>query len=77
MANLRVYPNPMRDFVNVQCAFEVKTIEVYDVYGKLFNTMNVMGDQTRVNVSELPAGVYVLCVTDADGHEYHQKIIKQ
>ncbi len=77
MANLRVYPNPMRDFFNVQCTFEVKTIEVYDVYGKLFIPMNVMGDQTRVNVSELPAGVYVLCVTDADGHEYHQKIIKQ
>ena len=37
----------------------------------------VTDSPARVNVSALPAGVYVLRVTDADGHEYHQKIVKR
>jgi len=30
-----------------------------------------------INLRNVPAGVYVLRVTDADGHEYHQKIVKK
>lgn len=30
-----------------------------------------------LNVNSLPAGVYLLCVTDTDGYEYHQKIVKK
>ena len=30
-----------------------------------------------INMQNVPAGMYVLRVTSADGHEYHQKIVKK
>ena len=80
-AAFKVWPNPANDIVNVECTtdnerWQAKTVEMYDVYGKLVNTVNVMDNPIRVNVSALPAGVYVLRVTDADGREYQQKVVK-
>ena len=79
---LKVWPNPVEVAVNVQCTmysvqFGMRTVEVFDVYGKLVHTENVTDNPARVNVSDLRAGVYILRVTDADGHEYHQKIVKK
>jgi len=81
-ADFKVYPNPASDYVNVQCTMnnvqiEVETVEVLDIYGKLVHTENVTGNPIRVNVSNLPAGVYVLRVTDGDGKEYRQKIVRK
>ena len=79
---LKVWPNPVEVAVNVQCTmynvqFGMRTVEVFDVYGKLVHTENVTDNPARVNLSDLRAGVYILRVTDADGHEYHQKIVKK
>ena len=30
-----------------------------------------------INMKSIPSGVYVLRVTDADGKEYHQKIVRK
>ena len=78
----KVWPNPVEDVVNVQCTmnnvqFEVETVEVFDIYGKLVRVENVAENLARVNVSDLPAGVYVLRVTGADGRVYHRKIVKK
>jgi hypothetical protein len=81
-AAFNVWPNPVEDAVNVQCTmnngqFEVQTVALFDVYGKLVRTETVTDSPARVNVSDLRAGVYLLRVTDADGKEYHQKIVKR
>ncbi|MBR4648408.1 MAG: T9SS type A sorting domain-containing protein, partial [Bacteroidales bacterium] len=35
------------------------------------------GASATVNMRDIPAGVYVLRVTDTDGNEYHQKIVRK
>ncbi|MBQ1819273.1 MAG: T9SS type A sorting domain-containing protein, partial [Bacteroidales bacterium] len=81
-AAFKVWPNPVEDVFNVQCTMNnvqlgMRTIEVFDVYGKLVRTETVTDSPARVNVSDLRAGVYLLRVTAADGKEYHQKIVKR
>ena len=81
-AAFKVWPNPVEDVFNVQCTMNnvqlgMRTIEVFDVYGKLVRTETVTDSPARVNVSDLRAGVYLLRVTDMDGKEYHQKIVKR
>ena len=34
-------------------------------------------ETATLNVRNIPSGVYVLRVTDADGKEYHQKIVRK
>jgi hypothetical protein len=47
--------------------FNVTNMEVYDVYGKLINTVNVIDNPTRINVSNLAAGMYFVRVTTEQG----------
>ena len=69
-----LYPNPTRDVVNVQCTMnnvQCSGIEVIDVYGKVVRnvveTMCTSSLQTRINVSDLAAGMYFVRVTTDRG----------
>jgi len=41
------------------------------------NMETVTDSPARDSVSDLRAGVYLLRVTDADGKEYHRKVVKR
>jgi len=45
----------------------VTSMEVYDVYGKLLNAMNVVENPTRINVSNLANGMYFVRVNTEAG----------
>ncbi len=45
----------------------VTSMEVYDVYGKLINTVSVIDNPTRINVSSLASGMYFVRVTTEQG----------
>ena len=74
--DLTVYPNPASDIVNVQCTMkngqlEIESVEILDVCGRLVNTVvganNYSPLQTRINVGNLPAGVYFVRVATEKG----------
>lgn len=45
----------------------IEALEVFDVYGKLINTVNVIDNPTRINVSNLANGMYFVRVTTGEG----------
>ena len=81
-AALSVYPNPTDDllFIELRGGAEIANVALYDLQGRIvtgvFDTPQQGGTAT-ITVKSIPAGVYVLRVTDADGKEYHQKIVRK
>ena len=66
--SISLYPNPAKEYIDVRVdEFNVTNMEVYDVYGKLINTVNVIDNPTRINVSNLAAGMYFVRVTTEQG----------
>ena len=67
--NVTLYPNPAKEFVDVRVDGDVNVIdmEVYDVYGKLINTVNVIDNMTRINVSGMANGMYFVRVKTEQG----------
>ena len=68
--SIKLYPNPANDVVNVECTMnnvQVGALEVFDVYGKLINTVNDIDNPTRLNVSGLASGMYFVRVTTEQG----------
>ena len=68
-SSVSLYPNPAREYVDIRVDgdLNVKMMEVYDVYGKLINTVNVVDNPTRINVSGLADGMYFVRVTTEAG----------
>ena len=72
LSSINLYPNPANDVVNVECRmqnaeYEVEAVEVYDVYGKLVNTVVVNENPIRINISNLADGMYFVRVTTDAG----------
>ena len=67
--SVSLYPNPAREYIDIRVDgdLNVTMMEVYDVYGKLINTVNVIDNPTRINVSSLANGMYFVRVTTEAG----------
>jgi len=67
--SVSLYPNPAKEYVDIRVSEDVNVtlMEVYDVYGKLINTVNVIDNPTRINVSSLANGMYFVRVTTEAG----------
>jgi len=70
-SSVTLYPNPAKEYVDIRIDGELNVtgMEVYDVYGKLINTVGVCDTpvQTRINVSNLANGMYFVRVTTEAG----------
>ena len=67
--SVTLYPNPAKEYIDIRVDgdLNVTMMEVYDVYGKLLNTVNVTENPTRINVSGLADGMYFVRVTTEAG----------
>lgn len=65
--DLVIYPNPVGDQLTVTLRsndFEVSSMEVYDLNGKLIRTASVSGNHITMNTNSLAAGQYFLRLSD-------------
>ena len=79
---ISAYPNPANDFIVVAIANEKEamyplTLKVFDANSKLLFTKQVTANETNIPVSNLPAGIYLLQLTDKKNNVQTFKIIKQ
>ena len=71
--DLTVYPNPTNGMVNIE-GVEVAQVQVYNILGQTVRTYN---NTNRINVGDLPKGVYLLRITDKEGKTFMENTIKE
>ena len=78
---LRIWPNPTDDLLFVElCGAEIASVALYDLQGRIMTGVcdtPLQKATTTLNMKSVPAGVYVLRVTDAEGREHQQKIVRK
>lgn len=72
--NVKIYPNPAKDLVNIAADISVTSIEIYSMTGKLIKTFSK--ETKQINVSELNSGIYLLRVK-SEGADQSFKLIKE
>jgi len=80
-ASFNLYPNPAKNELTVTTSdtrYPISAIEIYDVYGRkvlshhLINTLS-----HQINVSHLPAGMYFVKITSAQGRVTRKVVIEK
>ena len=71
---LKVYPNPTKNLLKIETPLSVESAMVYSLTGK--QLLSSALDQSTVDVSGLPLGIYLLQITHDKGNTY-VKFIKE
>lgn len=80
-ATLNVYPNPVQDVLNIDLTLEDADDVMYivtDVSGRVLNiteSQNVTSDKQSLDVSGLPAGVYMITAKTSNGKSSTERFI--
>ena len=75
---IKIYPNPARDFLSVLCNENVEKIRLTDLTGKIILEQNsIHSELIKLDVSTLPAGIYLTTIQTENGKISNQKIIIQ
>lgn len=73
LSGVSVYPNPTKDFINIDSQSEVEKVIVYSIDGKKVKEAK----NSRINISTLPKGNYIMVLTLKNGKTVTEKIVKQ
>ena len=72
---LKVYPNPVRDILTISYSENISGYKLYNALGQQLMTRNSNATETKVDMSSLPAGTYLLEVS-AGGKSKMVKLLK-
>ncbi|MFY1045534.1 fibronectin type III domain-containing protein [Chryseobacterium sp. GP-SGM7] len=73
--NIKAYPNPFADVLNISDVSNVKSIYVMDVSGKLIKTFDK--PESALQLRELNSGMYLVVLNMKDGSKQTIKAIKK
>lgn len=71
-----IHPNPTSGQVIIT-GKELKSARVINTLGQCVATVKGEGEQITVDISDLPAGVYFVNVTDSEGRKCVRKVVKE
>lgn len=71
---IQIFPNPVSDFIRISGMTNGRTIEIYNVDGRLVKSEIF---DSKIDVSQLSSGVYVLRITTKDLQQHEFKFLKK
>ncbi len=74
--SLSVYPNPSNGLVNISGQYEIKSVQLYDIQGRLLQTQVTSATQATLDISNQASGVYFVKITTEAGSKV-ERIIRE
>ena len=74
--SISIYPNPANSIVNIIANSNLKSIQLYDVQGRILQTKIVNQTTENLDISNQSKGIYFLKITSDDGVKVEQ-IVKE
>ncbi|MFZ4929043.1 T9SS type A sorting domain-containing protein [Chryseobacterium sp. Mn2064] len=75
--HLKVFPNPVQDFLNVSFDKNIASVEVYNAVGQQVLVKIINNNKGQVDFSALPSGVYMVKINAANNVVKMTKVIKR
>jgi polyhydroxybutyrate depolymerase len=74
--SINIYPNPAKTYVNINSNEIVLKYSLLDVYGRCLGNMNVNSKNFRINLNNLPKGVYILELASKNSQQRNKIIVE-
>jgi hypothetical protein len=74
--NVSIMPNPANDYIHIESSLTISSVEVFNLAGNKVKTFNINGFDSKINVSELASGSYLLKVNSNDNYKVFNIVIE-
>jgi hypothetical protein len=74
-ASVSIYPNPTKGLITIECNNTIKSVQLYDVQGRILQTNVVNESQASLDMSSQSKGIYFIKIISDNGMKV-QKIVK-
>ena len=74
--SVKMYPNPTNSTININSNFNIKSIELYDIQGRILETILEDSSVFRLDISSKSNGIYFLKIKTDKGSKV-EKIVKE
>jgi alpha-tubulin suppressor-like RCC1 family protein len=71
LSDFKVFPNPVRDVLNIETDLDIQSVEIYNIQGQKVLSSN----QKQINVSDLAAGIYMVQIQDIENNIATKKVV--
>lgn len=71
-----VFPNPIKEEVNINCGYKIKSLQVFDEQGKRLFEKEINTYNYQINLENYPTGTYFIKVLTNSG-QATKKVIKE
>lgn len=75
-SEFKIYPNPVKDILNISNEKTIEKVEIFDLTGKNLIQKEMNSDKAEINMSSLPAGIYIVKI-HSEGKMQTKKVIKK
>jgi hypothetical protein len=65
--NVNLYPNPAKDFVNIETNFEIRNLKVVNYVGQVVFDRNIDQISYQINTANFGPGMYFVQIQTNDG----------
>lgn len=75
-SSIKIHPNPTKDLVKIQSKNTIKSIALFDVQGRMLQSLVENKKETAIDLSQQSRGIYFLKITTEKGSKI-EKLIKE
>lgn len=73
---VKIYPNPTHSIINIESQFNIELIQLYDIQGRLLETIMETATATKLDISGKSNGIYFVKIKTDKGSKV-EKIMKE
>jgi mannan endo-1,4-beta-mannosidase len=73
--NIKLFPNPAKDFLTIQSKINIENIDIYDTNGRLLYQLKQNTENISLNLDFLATGIYSIKISNQE-NSFTQKFIK-
>lgn len=77
LSQIKIYPNPVKDFLHIENLLSKTYLEIYDLNGRLLLEKTLTDSSEAVEVNFLSQGIYVYKIMDENQNSKTGKLIKE
>lgn len=76
-SSIRIYPNPADDVLFISDARDGSALTIFSIEGRLVHQQTINSKTEQVRLNNIPAGAYILQLTDESGKRVAARILKK